>query len=73
MVLFMGLELFTDCMFSVFNILTNTNNFFGKHLILEYILAKFAVLFQLIACTINTRNWVHFYIRISEAANMNKI
>ena len=73
MVLFMALELFSKCIFHVFNAITVLNSFYWNHPILSYILLLLPVFLLMIACTINARNWVHFYIRISEAAYMSRL
>ena len=73
MVLFMALELFSKCIFHAFNADTVITGFYWNHLIVLYTLEILAVFLLGVACTINTRNWVHFYIRICEAANMNKL
>ena len=71
MVLFMALELASKCIFHAFNAETVINNFFFNHMVFMYISSIMPVFLLGIACTINARNWVHFYIRISEAAYMS--
>ena len=73
MVLFMALELLSKCMFLIFDAITVVNSFYLNHLILLYTFPLLPVFLLMIACTINARNWVHFYIRISEAAYMSKL
>ena len=73
MVVFMALELLSKCIFHACNAATVLNDFYWNHLKLLYTLSVLPVFLMMIACTINARNWVHFYIRISEAAYMSKL
>jgi hypothetical protein len=73
MVLFMALELVSKSIFHSFNAMTVLNHFLFNHKVFLYVISLLPVFLLGIACTINARNWVHFYIRINEAAYMSQI
>ena len=73
MIALMSLELLSKCLFHAFNAETVFNGFLFHHMALLYFISIIPVYLLGLACTINLRNWVHFYIRISEAAYMSQI
>ena len=73
MVIFMALVMIFKCIWHAFNAYNALHpNYWQRHLVAYNILSFLPSSMLSIACSINVRNWIFYFIRIKEAAYARK-
>ena len=74
MIIFMTLVMVTRCIYHSVNAMANNSQsgFWNNHVRMDNILQFLPVAMMSMTCSINVRNWIHYFIKIKEAAYARK-